>query len=124
MQRTAWNFGGTCFIATLLLFSQQIVADDELCGGVCSDNMVLASSGARIWGSNGKSGAIVDVEIDNKRAAVGRVTADGSWSVDLPVHAASTNHTIKVTVGSATPKILNNVAFGFVILCGGQVCIS
>ena len=57
----------------------------------------------------------------NTDTTVGRgvVAADGSWSVDIHAQAQGTGNNLTISIGSSS-RTLVDVAFGFVILCGGQ----
>lgn len=104
-----------------------VLQGENLCGGACSSHMVLAASGSRVWGFNVSSGIKVTVSVSGGASSSQRHTHtlsavaahDGRWSVDLPEQPAGAGHTVTITAGDAT-RVLSDVAFGLVLLCGGQ----
>ena len=85
-----------------------------------SNSMVLqrAPQQAVVWGT-GDAGTTVTTKIDGSAMACTIVSANGTWSVQLPATSASFNHTISASDGTTTIT-LSDVAFGDVYLCSGQ----
>ena len=77
-----------------------------------ADHMVLAREplSANVWG-NATAGSKVEISLDGKSVASATATASGRWKAALPPQPAGTDHTITVTDGSASIKIVD-VAFG------------
>jgi sialate O-acetylesterase len=78
---------------------------------------------AKVWGSGANPGATVKVTIAKSMSAneiigVAFAAPDGSWNTTVNVPATATS-TLTATDGTSSIK-LNDVAFGDVILCGGQ----
>ena len=73
---------------------------------------------ARLWG-NATSGKTVSVSLNGGPATPSaKVAADEQWAVDLPPQPAGSGHTITVTDGTTTLKLVD-IAFGDVYLCTG-----
>ena len=92
---------------------------DALCGGACSDHMVLEHTGAVLWGSGLTAGAVVTVGIDGKEADRGAADAHGQWRLVLPPKPPGTGHTVRLDADGVS-RTLSDVAFGAVVLCSGQ----
>ena len=45
-----------------------LFASDQLCGGACSDSMVLEHTGGVIWGVGASGGAVVTATVDGHEA--------------------------------------------------------
>ena len=86
--------------------------------------MILQRDAAtKVWGTGAKAGAQVKVSVnapanDNLETATTLAAGDGSWSTTLNVSATLTA-TLTATDGASTAT-LKDVAFGDVLLCGGQ----
>ena len=97
-----------------------LFASDRLCGGACSDSMVLEHTGGVIWGVGASGGAVVTATVDGHEAARGAADAQGRWRLTLPAMPPSTGHTVRLDSEGGS-RTLSDVAFGAVILCSGQV---
>ena len=97
-----------------------LFASDQLCGGACSDSMVLEHTGGVIWGVGASGGAVVTATVDGHEAARGAADAQGRWRLTLPAMPPSTGHTVRLD-SEGVSRTLSDVAFGAVILCSGQV---
>ena len=99
-----------------------------------SDGMILQRDAAtKVWGVGAKPGATVTVTVKPASAGSGgggdrslalstaAATAgdDGAWTTTLTPVAAAASTTVTATDGAATAT-LRDVAFGDVLLCGGQ----
>lgn len=101
-------------VATIDLFE-----GDNLCGGACSDHMVLEATGSQLWGFGASAGLVVTVSVDGDQVATGEADAGGSWKLFLPARTAGTGHAVRLEAEGRS-RTLTDVAFGAVILCGGQ----
>jgi hypothetical protein len=89
--------------------------------------MILQRDAAtKVWGTGAKPGAEVKLSVAKSMLTTGSMTvaktlasADGSWKATLNVPATASS-TLTATDGTSSTK-LNDVAFGEVLLCGGQV---
>jgi len=89
-----------------------------------ADGMILQrGAGARVWGDKATGPVTVVVAAPNgtrlARATSGLPGAGGGWQLVLPAVAASGSTTVTATDGHGTAT-LAGVAFGDVLLCGGQ----
>ena len=91
-----------------------------LCGGACGDGMVLARAGARVWGLDGAPASSATVSVDGGGAWTAAVDAAGRWSVDLDAQAPGGGRTVRANASDGRAAVLRDVAFGDVLLCGGQ----
>ena len=86
-------------------------------------HMVLARSGAQIWGDAAAPGDAVTVTVAGAGVPfVGKATASstGSWAVSLGPQPAATGAIVTVRTASGGKQTLTDVAFGDVYLCSGQ----
>ena len=90
--------------------------------------MVLDRSNATVWGVGAKAGTKVNIQL-NATSSLAHgplfsaiVGNDGSWSVSLGVQPAGVGSTLTVSGSDGSEVQLNDVAFGDVFLCSGQVC--
>ncbi len=91
-----------------------------------SDGMILQRGGARVWGGGAVPGASVTI-----RSATGAATgaffvyanttanSKGLWEATIRVDAVNSTYLEALSEGVKTAK-LRDVAFGDVLLCGGQ----
>ena len=93
-----------------------------------TDGMILQrDAAAKVWGSGAAAGSQVHVSVKRDgdglqlSAAYTTASATGNWSVSMPHVPASNSTTLTVTDGKHTVS-LKDVAFGDVLLCGGQAC--
>ena len=91
----------------------------NLCGGSCSDNMVLQHDRAVIWGFQEPAEEILTVCLQSTCDTV-LVGDDGFWLFQFPPTPPSQNNTITISASPNQTTTLQNVAFGTVILCSGQ----
>eukprot|EP01047_Picozoa_sp_COSAG01_P044732 COSAG01_NODE_4069_length_5383_cov_6.046556_8_plen_253_part_00 len=92
---------------------------DTLCGGACSDHMVLKHTGSRLWGTGLAAGAVVTASVNGAQAARAGADASGSWQVLLPPMQPGAGYSIRLDADGGS-RTLVDVAFGAVILCSGQ----
>lgn len=89
--------------------------------GLFADGMILQrGSSTKVWGEGAKPRSTVTVAIAST-ASVATATAatDGTWLVVLPPVSATESTTLTATNGAST-AVVHDVAFGDVLLCGGQ----
>ena len=94
--------------------------------GLFADGMILQrGSNTAVWGEGAKPRSTVTVSVGTTTAdvvgAIATTTADvvGGWRVVLPTVEAAESTTLSVTDGESNAT-LRDVAFGDVLLCGGQ----
>jgi hypothetical protein len=89
--------------------------------GLFGEGMILQrGDNTRVWGSGAKAGATVKVTVGGAaQSATAAAQASGSWEVTLPSTAATASTTLTASDGTSNVT-LRDVAFGDVILCGGQ----
>ena len=93
-------------------------------------NMVLQRGPAKaaVWGEAVAPGIEVTVSLSGGSAAVvvaggpwkATAAANGSWAVAMDPQTASSGMTLTVSTKSGRTQVLNNIAFGDVVLCSGQ----
>ena len=99
-----------------------MVADGVLCGGACSDGMVLDRANATVWGVGAKSGTKITATLAGTSwtAVVG---SDGGWSLSLGAQPPSTGHTLSFAGSDSTFAKLTDVAFGDVSKTHNLLCV-
>jgi sialate O-acetylesterase len=85
-------------------------------------NMVLQrDQQARLWGWTSKPGQEVTVFFNNQKFVATSDSTNGYWVVKLPSMKGSFSaYTIVINSTSGDSRVLSNVVFGDVFLCGGQ----
>jgi hypothetical protein len=86
-----------------------------------SHMMLQRNISTPIWGT-ATTGVTVTVYLDDAEIGSTIAGTNGSWSVDMPAHAADggTSHTLKISVEGANDIVLSDVIYGDVYLCSGQ----
>jgi len=114
-------------LATLLSLQAAAAAGtQQLCGGACSDGMVLDRLNATLWIVGAAPGAKFTATVKKGAAQVGapvssRAGADGLWVASLGAQAPGVGYSVAVTATDGSPvATLSDVAFGDVLLCSGQ----
>ena len=94
------------------------------------DHMVLDRANATVWGVGAKPGTKVMITLNDTSLFADNpplstvVGSDGFWSVSLGAQPAGTGSTIRFSGSDGSKARLEDVAFGDVLLCAGQVSIS
>ena len=94
------------------------------------DHMVLDRANATLWGVGAKPGTKVMITLNDTSLFADNpplstvVGSDGLWSVSLGAQPAGTGSTIRFSGSDGSEARLEDVAFGDVLLCAGQVSIS
>jgi hypothetical protein len=81
-----------------------------------------SGAGTRLWGANATGPVTVTVSTGGAKrakATSAAPAAGGAWSVSLPAVAAAQTSTVTIPDGQTTDT-LSDVAWGDVLLCGGQ----
>lgn len=109
--------------AALLPTARGFGPGPSLCGGLCTDHMVLQrNEPARVWGSDAEPRAEVTVSLHDGPGAQGWRTvvgSDGRWSVDLDPQPTGLGLNLTIALGDEKTT-LRDIAFGDVVLCSGQ----
>eukprot|EP00040_Diaphanoeca_grandis_P015059 m.76667 g.76667 ORF g.76667 m.76667 type:complete len:607 (+) comp24921_c0_seq2:190-2010(+) len=100
------------------IMALHMLAPLDVCGGACSNSMVLDRNNARLWGLDAAAGAVT-IEIDGKQKLTCQ-SVDGDWGISLGKQEPGVNHTITIASSDGRVANLSDVAFGDVILCSGQ----
>jgi sialate O-acetylesterase len=105
------------------------IAQSKLLPYFFDSNMVLQRGPAKaaVWGDTAAPGDEVTVSLssgDDTDAVGGpwKATAasNGSWAVAIDPQTAGSGFTLTVSTKSGRKQVLNNLAFGDVVLCSGQ----
>ena len=100
-----------------------MIGGGALCGGACSDGMVLDRANATVWGVGAKPGTKITATLGAASASAtwtAVVGSDGGWALSLGAQPPGTGHTLSLTGSDSTSVALTDIAFGDVILCSGD----
>ena len=113
--------------STVLLASTAVAAGSpSFAAPLFADGMILQrGSTTQVWGAGAAAGAAVTVTVGSgpsAKTATSTATATGSWQATLPDTPAtlSTTLSVRASGSSSAATSLRDVAFGDVLLCGGQ----
>ena len=87
-----------------------------------SSGMILQrGAGTRLWGAGAAGPVTVTVKVGGSTlaTAVSTPPTGGAWSVSMPAVAAQNSTTVTAADGNTTSSLVD-VAWGEVLLCGGQ----